>query len=360
MRKRKFICSLLHLCLILALSGCQNIKSLLASRNEEDNSGSTRQGYSVYYINEEETRLTPVSYRLESTTEDGIVEEMLGLLADTPEQKGLKPIITPPVSLQRYEYDKDSKTISLYLDQTFDTLPETTRVLITASLVKSLSQFSGILDYVSICVGDRWIADADGNPLLMKNEDFVVALSGSNQMLSEATVNLYFASSDHTKLKQLAMPLKYESGSTLSAAVLDALIRGPVAGDCQPVLSPNTHVNTIYIKDGLCQVDFNRGFLEKVAGQDFSLNVYSVVNTLAGLDEINQVLITVDGAPVKEAPDAVDLSEALWPSDTYVEETSAAETSASETQITETEAPAETETKAPVDTESKAPADSKK
>ena len=67
MRKRKFICSLLLLCLILALSGCQNIKSLLASRNEEDNSGSTRQGYSVYYINEEETRLTPVSYRLEST-----------------------------------------------------------------------------------------------------------------------------------------------------------------------------------------------------------------------------------------------------------------------------------------------------
>ena len=44
---------------------------------------------------------------------------MLGILADVPEQKGLKPIIAPPVSLLRYDYDRDSKTISLYLDENF-------------------------------------------------------------------------------------------------------------------------------------------------------------------------------------------------------------------------------------------------
>ena len=114
------------------------------------------------------------------------------------------------------------------------------------------------------------------------------------------------------------MPLKYESGSTPAAAALDALIRGPVTGEYLPVLSPNTHVNTIYIKDGLCQVDFNRGFLEKVADHHFSLNVYSVVNTLADLDEINQVSITIDGATVDEAPDDMSLKDPFWPSDTYV------------------------------------------
>ena len=322
MRYRKLILSLLLVCLLLPLNGCQNIRAFLDSRNEqEDSSGNTRQGYSIYYINEEETKLTPVSYRLESTTEEGFVEEMLGILADQPEQKGLKPIIAPPVSLLRYEYDRDSKTISLYLDETFDSLPDTTQTLITAALVKSLSQFSGILDYVSICVGDHWMADADGNPLLMKNEDYVVALSGSNKMLIEATVRLYFASANGTKLKSMSQPLKFDSGSTPAAAALDALIRGPATGEYLPVLSPNTHVNTIYIKDGLCQVDFNRGFLEKVGDQDFSLNVYSVVNTLADLDEINQVSITIDGVSVSDAPDGISLEEPFWPNDTYVEET---------------------------------------
>ena len=321
MRYRKLILALLLISLMLPLSGCQNIRALLDSRNEqEDSSGNTRQGYSIYYINEEETKLTPVSYRLESTTEEGFVEEMLGILADVPEQKGLKPIIAPPVSLLRYEYDRESKTISLYLDENFDSLPDTTQILITAALVKSLTQFSGILDYVSICVGDRWMSDADGNPLLMKNEDYVVALSGSNKMLNEATVTLYFASANGQKLKSMSLPLKYESGSTPAAAALDALIRGPATGEYLPVLSPNTHVNTIYIKDGLCQVDFNRGFLEKVGDQDFSLNIYSVVNTLADLDEINQVSITIDGATVDEAPDDLSLKDPFWPSDTYIQE----------------------------------------
>ena len=336
MRYRKLILALVLISLMLPLSGCQNVRAFLDSRNEqEDSSGNTRQGYSIYYINEEETKLTPVSYRLESTTEEGFIEEMLGILADVPEQKGLKPIIAPPVSLLRYEYDRESKTISLYLDENFDSLPDTTQILITAALVKSLSQFSGILDYVSICVGDRWMADADGTPLLMKNEDYVVALSGSNKMLNEATVTLYFASVSGQKLKSMSLPLKYESGSTPAAAALDALIRGPVTGEYLPVLSPNTHVNTIYIKDGLCQVDFNRGFLEKVGDQDFSLNVYSVVNTLADLDEINQVSITVDGSVVDEAPDGISLKDPFWPSDTYIQEPGE-ETETSESEQTET------------------------
>ena len=357
MRFRRIILAILLISLLLPLSGCQNIRALLDLRNEqEDDSGNTRRGYSIYYINEEETKLTPVSYRLESTTEEGIVEEMLGILADDPEQKGLKPIIAPPVSLLRYEYDKDSKSISLYLDENFDSLPDTTQILITAALVKSLSQFSGILDYVSICVGDHWMADADGNPLLMKNEDYVVALSGSNKMLIEATVKLYFASPDGTKLRSMDLPLKFDSGSTPAAAALDALVRGPITGEYLPVLSPNTHVNSVYIKNGLCQVDFNRGFLEKVGEQDFSLNVYSVVNTLADLDEINQVSITIDGASVSEAPDGISLEEPIWPSDTYVEEpatetepSESAETENSTAETSETEAvqrsaPAETTT----------------
>ena len=352
---RKMILAAVLLSLLLPLCACQNIRALLDSRNEqEDSSGNTRQGYSIYYINEEETKLTPVSYRLESTTADGIVEEMMGILADVPEQKGLKPIIAPPVSLLRYEYDKDNKLISLFLDENFDSLPDTTQILITAALVKSLSQFSGILDYVSICIGDRWMADADGNPLLMKNEDYVVALSGSNKMLVEATVNLYYASSDGTMLKSMSLPLKFDAGSTPASAALDALIRGPVTGDYLPVLSPNTHVNTIYIKNGLCQVDFNRGFLEKVGEQDFSLNVYSVVNTLADLDEINQVSITIDGAKVSEAPDGINLEEPFWPSGTYVEEP--AETGGSgsvetETDTAETAEPEAVKRSAPAETQ---------
>jgi germination protein M len=345
MRLKKTFVMLLLLCLVPALAGCANIRSYIASRTgSEETADNTKQGYSIYYINEEETRLTPVSYRLESTTEEGIIEEMLGILADQPDQEGLKPVIAPPVNLIQYEYDKAGKTLSLYFDAEYNTLTRTTQILIRAALVKSLSQFSGIIDYVSFNIDGSWLADESGTPLLMKNEDFVVSLSGRDAYLSEATVDLYFASPDGTELKLLTTPLRYDAGSTLAAAVLDALIRGPVTGEYQTVLSANTHVNTIYIKDGLCQVDFNRGFLEKVREQSFALNVYSVVNSLTDLDEISQVYITVDGETITDAPDGIVLDDVLLPQDMVSETEIQTETSPAETDLPARSVP---ETKAP-------------
>ena len=107
--------------------------------------------------------------------------------------------------------------------------------------------------------------------------------------------------------------MKYEVSAKPEEMLLDALIRGPSESSGGAVLSKNTQIRSIYTKDGICTVDFNQAFLEKTAEQNFKLNVYSVVNTLCSLEQIDRVYINVDGASVENAPDGIDLSRELTP-----------------------------------------------
>jgi germination protein M len=187
-------------------------------------------------------------------------------------------------------------------------MSQTTEMLVRTAIVKTVTQFSGIVDYVSFNIDGEWLADDAGNTLLMKNTDYVVEVTNNLDHLEDATLQLYFVASDGSGLTCVNTTLKYYNTSPLAYAVLDALIRGPVTEDCLPVVSANTQIKSVYVKDGICQVDFNQGFLEKIDDRNFQLNLYGVVNSLTALDDVSKVQITVDGQAITEAPDGVPMT----------------------------------------------------
>lgn len=182
-------------------------------------------------------------------------------------------------------------------------MSKTSEMLVRAAIVKTLTQFSGIIDYVSFNIDGEWLADEEGNPLRMKNADYVEEITNNLDHLEDATLTLYFVAADGSGLVKTSMTLKYYNTAPMASVVLDALIRGPVTETGLPVVSANTQVKSVYMNEGICQVDFNQGFLEKVGEQDFSLNVYGVVNSLMELEDVTGVQITVDGQLLTEAPD---------------------------------------------------------
>lgn len=308
----RWLTVLLLVCMTIGLTGCQSIIGRLAGghkpENTLENAGS---GYNIYYINNEETKLMAVGYQLVSTTEEGIIEECLEALQTDPEDKNYKPVIASPVRIERYSYDKESKTLSLYFYKEYSQMSKTSEMLVRAAIVKTLTQFGGIIDYVSFNIDGTWLADAQGTTLRMKNTDYVEEITNNLEYLDEATLYLYFACPEGNGLVGTSTTLKYYNTVPMASVVLDALIRGPVSENGLPVVSANTQVKSVYIKEGICQVDFNRGFLEKVGEQNFALNVYGVVNSLMELEDVNGVQITVDGQIVTEAPDGVVMDGVL-------------------------------------------------
>ena len=54
-------------------------------------------------------------------------------------------------------------------------------------------------------------------------------------------------------------------------------------------------VNKVNIREGICYVDVDKTFLERVNGQSFELNIYSVVNTLTQMTGVSRVQFLIDG-----------------------------------------------------------------
>ena len=82
----------------------------------------------------------------------------------------------------------------------------------------------------------------------------------------------------------------------METALVNSLISGPITEGLKPSLSPDTVVNKVNIREDICYVDLNRSFLDRVNGQNFELNIYSVVNTLTQMTGVSRVQFMIDGA----------------------------------------------------------------
>ena len=192
--------AILLLVIVMMISGgCQNIRNMSGSQNRKDDEA-TGTAYNIYYINNDETRIKAFAYQLSSTTEDGIISECMDALASTPDDKNYKEVINSSVKLQQYNYDKDSRTLSLFFSKEYEQMPKTTEMLVRTAIVETMTQFGGIIDYVSFSIDGSWLTDDEGNTLRMKNSDYVSEVSGSQEDLDEAKFCLYYVSSDGSGL----------------------------------------------------------------------------------------------------------------------------------------------------------------
>ena len=123
-RSWRCMAALLLMIMILVSGGCQNIRHLSVSQSEKDDAD-TGTGYNIYYINNDETKIKAFAYQLSSTTEDGIISECMEALAVSPDDKNYKAVIASSVKVQQYQYDKDSRTLTLYFSQEYEQLSRT-------------------------------------------------------------------------------------------------------------------------------------------------------------------------------------------------------------------------------------------
>lgn len=303
---------LLMMTLLLPVMGCQNIKGFVDTRlrRASETSGA---GYNIYYISRNETGISGFAYQLTSTTENDIIDECLAALSADPDDSVYRAVLTGASELADHRYIKDSKTLEIYFDAGFSDQTEQTQLLTEAAVVKTMTQFRNIVDYVSINIGGSWLADKDGNPLKFDNKEYVSEITNDLDLLKDARMMIYFVSKESGKLSPYEAQQRYYnySGDSLAATVMDVLLRGPVGDQYISTLSSSTQVRSIHISDGICTIDFNSAFMTPVENVSFEQTVYSVVDSLCELSKVNSVLITVEGAvPVT---DNIDFSVPLSP-----------------------------------------------
>ncbi len=251
------------------------------------------EGYQIWYMNQQETRLDCEYKELQARNTEGLLKEALELLREKPEDEGYKPVLPDNVRIESYQIENNQ----LYLDFSAEYLdmPRVYEVLCRAAVVRTMCQLPEI-DYVGFRVADQPLMDLRGKAVgLMNEEQFIENAGEEINAWRTADLILYYTNETGNKLVTQRVPMEYNSNISLEKLIVERLIAGPPYEGAYPTIPANTKLVSVTVRDGICYVTLDEGFLETGYNVTESIPVYSIVNSLVQNTDAQKVQISING-----------------------------------------------------------------
>ena len=250
-------------------------------------------GYQIWYINQDETCLKYENKELQSKNEEGLLREMMEVMRETPTDDELKPVIPEDVELLDFDFEHNQ----LYLDFSpeYKKMPKVYEVLCRAAIVRTLGQIDGV-EYVDFQVNGEPLTDLEGKEIGLMNEDKFIENAGEEiNAYKTADLTLYFSNKAGDKLVEQRVAMEYNSNISLEKLIVEQLIAGPPFEGAYPTIPSETKLLNISIKDNICYVNLDEGFLGTGYNVIESIPVYSIVNSLIENTDAQKVQISING-----------------------------------------------------------------
>ena len=250
-------------------------------------------GYRIWYINQDETCLKYENKELQSKNEEGLLREMMEVMRETPTDDELKPVIPEDVELLDFDFEHNQ----LYLDFSpeYKKMPKVYEVLCRAAIVRTMGQIDGV-EYVDFQVNGEPLTDLEGKEIGLMNEDQFIENAGEEiNAYKTADLTLYFANKAGDKLVGQRVAMEYNSNISLEKLIVEQMIAGPPFEGAYPTIPSETKLLNISIKDKICYVNLDEGFLGTGYNVIESIPVYSIVNSLIENTDAQKVQISING-----------------------------------------------------------------
>lgn len=239
----------------------------------------------LYQVAEDNLGLKSSEYHIKESTDDtiAVVEELLELFPDADVR-----------DLQLKE-----KQLSVYFSSAYYNEKGIDEVLRRAAIVKTLCQVSGV-EYIEFFVGDKSMM-VDGEVVGVMSELSFLDSIGGDGYTQEKYVTLYFSDTSGKAIREVTSKLTYDMTVPLARLLLEQLLLGPDkleelnTSDVRDTVPAGTKVNSLTIRDNVCYVDFSSDFFHMQQGINSEVVIYSIVNTLCELSDVNMVQFTIDG-----------------------------------------------------------------
>ncbi len=129
-------------------------------------------------------------------------------------------------------------------------------------------------------------------------EEYTPVEEITTQQIRQTTLNLYYNSKEKNELavEERLIDVK-ELAKNPQMILMELLIQGPKSEELEKLIPEGTKINKIEIKNAVALVDLSKEFIEnhKNGVEEESKTIYSIVNTLTQLNEIESVKILIDG-----------------------------------------------------------------
>lgn len=289
----------LLMCLLL-ISGCGRGKG----------SGPGKGGTFVYYVNTEGTDLVKKSYQIEDAAIEKSIGDMLKTMQKEPDSIDYKSVFPKGIRVQSWVLTEES-ILDIHFNDKYASMKPEEELLLRAGVVQSLAQIHGV-DYIDFYIEDEPLVDSVGEAIgYMNAENFLQYKGSSLHLYQLGNLKLYFANDKGDRLVQREVSIRYNSNMSIERLIVDQLIKGPSAEGIGPVIPPETKVIGVSVKDSVCYVNLDEGFLNNTYVTDPRITVYAIVNSIVDGGASSQVQISVNGDSNIKYMGSVDLSKPL-------------------------------------------------
>lgn len=252
-------------------------------------------GFRIYCINNTETKVVSEAFLLEEGEPEAQIEELIAGLMKEPQDFTCKKALPDSVTLRSWSLDGGQLTLDF--EANYSNLVGISEILRRTAIVKTLCQVEEV-KYVDFTVGGQPLMDSNAQPIgMMTSSDFIDNTGGETNYTQTVTITLYYTGENGKTLKQSRHMVEFDGTISLEALVIQQVVAGPLPEEegLYPTLSPNTQLIKVSKKDGICYVDFNSVFLDKLPEVSDEVAIYSVVNSLAEISGVSKVQFTING-----------------------------------------------------------------
>lgn len=249
----------------------------------------------VYYINYAETRTEVTYIDAIKDSPEAVIQRLLIVLAENEPGARYKAPLSMGFKIRDYSFENGILTLNM--DSDYKKLEFTTEVLVRAAIVRTLCG-SGAVDGVFFTVEGEPLTDHSGFEVGQMNSSTFISNDGNEiNTYEEADIRLFFASANGGNLISVYRNKFYSTSMPLERFIVDELIAGP-SGQVEgifPSINPQTSVQNINTKDGVCYVNLSSDFLIPYGNVPTSVSVIAIVDSLCDLPSVDRVQIMVDG-----------------------------------------------------------------
>lgn len=280
---KRWLSILLAICCVTCLAACGK---------QEEPTGRTIQ---IYYISNSETKVEVRDYTLTSETFNEQLEEVLAALADVPEKLEYKAPLARGFEVVSHHIINGALTLNM--DYKYLEMIPTTEVLVRAAIVCTLMQLEEVSS-VSFAVGGNPLYDNLGKLVgAMTADQFINNMGSEISAYDTVNLTLYFTNETGDGLIAVNREKAYNTNISLDRLVVEEVIAGPSATveGVYPTINPDTKPISVLTKDGICYVNLDETFLIQVYNVTPDVTIFSIVNSLAELSNVNKVQISING-----------------------------------------------------------------
>lgn len=252
-----------------------------------------KEGVRVYYRELSGSGLVSYCYKPSSTEQDVVIDELWARLLQSNSEEERLSLIPSDLKLVRSVVENSS--LELYFDSSYQDMDTVSELLFRAGIVKTFCQVEGI-ESVTFFVDEKPLTNSSYAPLGAQTAaDYVDIVGNGLSSQKKATLTLYYANEKGDALVKKIQDVVYESSYSIEKDVINRLIQGPFGDGYYQTLPSNLQLISIGVKDKICYVNFDSSFLTDALPIDGNLIIYSIVNSLTELADVQRVQIMVDG-----------------------------------------------------------------